>query len=199
MLGLKKKRESRIEEKITQDRKDQSEKAQFKGGTGATAEGWHEFKEPKKPNKTATFRRYREDGDAPWGIIVDWRFFKNEYDENTRQYNKPIYKMVVQYDDGNRKEYEIEWIKFAAITEIERVEIIKEEKKTVAMSQGTVTKAFRDAEGYIYSPHVGGGQVKVKGEISTQVPLLVKKDEITVTVKRENGQEFTCDSSRLNG
>ncbi len=187
-----------VESEILKFKKLESEKSRFAGGISRSEVEWHEWKEPKRQNKTATFRLYRVDGDSPWGIIVDWRFFKNVFDEGTRKVDKPVYKIVVQYDDNSRKEYEIEWIEFAKITDIERVEIIKEEKKVMAMSQGSVTKAFKDSQGYIYGNHPDGGDIKIKGEVSAKVPLIVKRDQITVTVKRENGQEFTINADRLN-
>lgn len=132
------------------------------------------------------------------GIIIDWRFYKKIFNEETRKVDKPVYKIIVLYDNGDKKEYEIEWGQFAAITDLETVEIINEDKKVLAMSQGTVNKAFMDSEGYVWGNHPDG-QVKVKGEITTKVPLIVKRHEIICTVKRENGQVFTLNADRLNG
>jgi hypothetical protein len=185
-----------IAERIEADRKQQE--GQHIGTVKADNQ-WQEYKEPVKPNKIAKFRLYRENGEAPYGLIVDKWWLRDDYDENTRTYSKKIYKIVVQYDDMSRKEYEIEYVKLGAIADIEKVEIINEDRKVLSMSQGQVNKAYRDTDGYIYSPHAAGGAVKIKGEISGKVPLLVKRDDVMCTVRRANGQTFQIHVSKLNG
>lgn len=156
---------------------------------------WIKAKKPKEQNHTAKLRVFREDGVSDGGIIIDWRFLKNEVDENTRMRNVPIYRIKVLYDGGKEKEYDIPLLEMVQITEFETVEIIKEEVEDLQLSQGKGRKAYTKS-GYAYSsPGMFG--VKDQG-LGEEFDYIAVKNEYTVTVKRPNGETLTLNSTRLN-
>lgn len=156
---------------------------------------WKRSEPPKIGNRNATFRRFREDSDSPVGIIVNWRFHKNVFNQETQKTDKPIYKITVLYDDASTKEFEIEWLEFAKITDIETVEIVEMKKEKEEMSQGRIRlPMWKGNERWIGLDK----ETQARYMTDKMKDLVVFRDRITVTVKRPNGQLYTCNADRLN-
>jgi hypothetical protein len=158
---------------------------------------WKVAKEERNANKRARMRLYQKDTDSPLALIVDWKFLKNAYDENTRAYDKPIYKLTVLHDDGTKEDVEIPLLDFSKINNYETVEIIATETRKLEKVHGKVRQTMRNKEGYAMSPHPSGGtdNVMLGGWVELKE---VKMDEIH-TIKRPNGKTLTIHNSKLNG
>jgi len=160
---------------------------------------WIEKDDIKKQNKTARMKLYQEDGTSEFGIVVDWKFFKNEYDENTRQYDNAIYSVTVLYPEKGTVIHNMPLLKFAHINNFETVEIIKTDEKKLVKVHGKVTRTPKSREGYSMSSHVSGG-TDMRPEFlgSEMVDLEEVRVETMVTVKRPSGEELRLNSDRLN-
>ena len=159
--------------------------------------GCKETKPTEKPNKMANMRLYRADGDAPYGIVIDWHFLKNVEDELTHRRDKPVYKITVQYDDETKGEFELPLIEFAQIADYETVDIIKEIKTDLVKSFGKVFRAAKNREGYTMTSNVDGS---IAGTRTGQmVEMEEHRDEIVCTIKRPNGNILVLNANRLNG
>lgn len=167
-------------------------------GREGQPEKWEPYVPPKKPNKTATFRLWRETSDEPYGLIIDWQFHKNIFNEETRKNDMPEYKIKLLYPDGSTVEKKMTWLDFAHITEIERVEIIEENRQKMAMKKGKIRVPIKNNEGYYLSQGLDGSTIVGKAS-SRAVDDVVIKDEVMVKVRRENGQTFSINANRLNG
>ena len=161
-------------------------------------EGWSDYTPPGDANKTATIKIYRENAEAPAGVIVDAKVFSStEFDEETRKYDKLIYTITCRYDDESLVDHRIEAELLSQIREIEKVEIIDEVSRTLKKVDGYVPRASTDKEGYPKRQLNGGsgfGHSEGEGEVELAV-FMVKS---TVTVKRANGQEFEMEADNLN-
>ncbi len=156
---------------------------------------WKPYTAPKMGNPTAKLKLYREDGLAEAGIVIDCKFVKNAFNENSRKYDTPIYQITVHYDNGQEKNYEIELVKFAQINEYETVEIIKQEVEEQTMVAGKGQKSYTKG-GYNFSmPGFFGVKQQAGGE---PFDLEVHRKEIHCTVKRPNGSTLRLHSSKLN-
>lgn len=158
---------------------------------------WMKEKKYKPQNHTAKLRVYRADGVSEPGIIIDWRFLKKAFNEDTRKYDIPLYQITVLYDDDTEKTYEIPIQEMTAIQEFEVVEIIKKDVEDQVLVQGRGQKPYTKG-GYSFSSpsFFGTKQQMLPGET---FDYEVKRQEITCTIKRPNGKVLTLDSSRLNG
>lgn len=178
-------------------KKDQ-ENQSLRSETAKQQEGWKEYEGVADENKTATVKIYKEDEDQEPGIIIKAKVFKdNEFNEETRKYDKLVYVITVRTDDGETKEYKIDAQRLSKITEVERVEIIKEDSRKLRKVQEYVVAPARDKDGYP-KRMLGGGTGYGTSIGDGKVPLEVFRVESTVTVKRMNGQEFEMDSKYLN-
>ncbi len=160
---------------------------------------------PKKPSKpkdlTATLKRYRDDSDSPEGLIIDWKFFKNEYDENTRKYDKPMYKLTIWYPKGqnpstSKKEVIMPLEQFAAITNRITVKILKQDKEEFELVQGFVRMKEKTKDGY---PVVGLN--KEIGFVGDAIPAVVTMHRFTAHIElpREyDSEKLIIPSDRLN-
>lgn len=174
------------------------ENASLREETQKLQDGWKEYKSPAGQNKTATVKIYKENEDDKGGVIVSVRTFKNNaFDEETRKYNKLIYKANVRYSDKETKEIEIEAEELAEIREIEKVEVIKENKRKLRKVQDYVVAPERDKEGYP-KRMLSGGSGYGANIGSDKIPLEVFMVKSTVTVRRTNGEEFEMESDYLN-
>ncbi len=156
---------------------------------------WIKSKTPKKQNPTAQMRVYREDGMAEGGLIIDSKFIKNAFNEETRKYDVPMYRIWVRYDGGVIKEHEVSLATWTQINEFETVEGIKIDKAEQEMIQGVGVKPTTKS-GYAFS---NPGFFGTKGEQTGETfDFVVKRDEIVWDVKRANGEIFTINASKLN-
>lgn len=157
---------------------------------------WIKAQQPRKMNRTATMRLYREDGLSEPGLIVDWKFIKNIENVDTRKMDVPLYQITVLYDNGDRKNYEIELGKLAEINDPEIVEIIDQKVEAQTMKQGEGRRPYTEG-GYSYAnPAFFGTKAKVgAGE---PFEYIVTRKDIVCTIKRSNGQVLTIHSDRLN-
>ena len=161
-----------------------------------TQGGWKEFVPPKDRNKTARMRLWRKDTDQEFGVIIDWKHLKFDYDEATRKYDKDIYKINILKADGTHEEHEIPLIEFSKMNDFETVEILKSDKKTMIKSHGDVYVSGVDKNGYTMAANLDR---TISGfRTSTKVPM----NEMTTTceclIRRPNGQELTISNTRLN-
>jgi len=175
-----------------------NENSSLRKETAKMEKGWAEYESPKDRNSTATLKIYREDADAPACAITKITTFKNNaFNEETRKRDKLIYTVSTMDKDGNVKDLKMDAVDFAAMKEIEEVEIISEDSRVLKKVDGHVSSPELDRDkfpkrmldgGSGYGTNVGGGKV----------PLEVFKVESTVTVKRENGQEIQMEAKYLN-
>jgi hypothetical protein len=166
--------------------------------TAKQQEGWGEYTPPSDENKTATVKIYRKDADSPAGVVIKAVTLKNNaFDEETRKYDKLIFKATVRYDDGETEDMEIDGMEFAKMQEIEQVEIIKEDTRKLRKVAGYVPSPDTDKQGFP-KRMLSGGSGYGSSIGSGKVPLEVFRVESTVTVKRSNGQEFEIESDYLN-
>lgn len=155
---------------------------------------WIKARTPQKQNRIAKLKIYREDGISEPGIIIDWRFKKNAFDEISRRYDIPIYDITVLYNSGE-KHYEIPLVEMSKISEFETVEILKEEVTEQEMSDGQGRKSVND-KGYLFSnPAFFGTKGAGTGEV---FDYIVKRKETKLTIKRPNGQEMEIKNERVN-
>lgn len=186
---------SKLEEMVKQLSKDNSN---LREETAKLQEGWAEYTPPVSRNKTATVKIYREDMESPAGIITKVKVFKNNaLDPETNRYNKLIYSVDLRYDDGTTKEMKIGANELAAIKEIEKVEIVKEDRRNLRKVDDYVPLADRDSKGYPKRVLTGGSPWGVSVG-SGQIPIEVFMVKSTVVVRRKNGQEFTMEADYLN-
>lgn len=161
-------------------------------------EGWAEYKPPSDQNKTATLKVWREDADSPAGVVIKLATFKNNaFNEETRKNDKLIYSVTVCYDDGSLKELKIDASDFSKIREIEKVEIVKEDSRTLKKVEDYVTAPEFDKQGYPKRMLDGGGGYG-HSTGANKVPLEVFMVKSTVTVRRKSGQEIQMESDNLN-
>jgi len=175
-----------------------AENSTLRQETRKLQEGWAEYKSPVGENKTATVKIYRKNAESPAGVIVKVIVFKNnEFNEETRKYDKLVYTVTLRYDDGTTEDIKIDAMELSKIREIEKVEIIKENSRTLRKVQEYVPYAEKDREGYpkrILSGGSGYGTSVGTGKVPLEV-FMVKSD---VTVRRNNGQEFEMSADFLN-
>lgn len=156
---------------------------------------WVKSHEPKKANSMASLRVYRADGLAEGGIIIDWKFVKNAFNEESRLWNIPMYQITVLYDSGEQKKYEIPLLQMVQINEFEKVEIIKQDVVEQKRSTGKGQKPHTN-NGYSFSnPAMFGTKQMTPGE---EFDYIETRKDITCTIKRPNGSILTIHSDRLN-
>jgi hypothetical protein len=175
-----------------------SENSNLREETSKLQEGWAEYKPPKDQNKTATLKVYQKDSDSPAGLVIKLTTFKNNaFNEETRKNDLLIYNVLVRYDDGTTEDLKIEAVEFAKIQEIEKVEIVGEDRRILKKVDGFVPMPEYDKQKYPKRT-LDGGSGFGRSIGSGQVPLEVFRVESTVTVKRKNGQEFQMEADYLN-
>jgi len=166
--------------------------------TAKLQEGWADYTPPTKANKTATLKVYRKDADSPAGVVVKCYTFKNNaFNEETRKNDKVIFTVTLRYDDNTTEELKMDALDFTKIREIEKVEIVKENTRTLRKVEDYIVAPERDREGYPKRV-LDGGTGYGRNIGSNQVPLEVFMVKSIVTVKRKNGQEFEMDGDFLN-
>jgi hypothetical protein len=161
-------------------------------------EGWQEYVPPAQRNKTATLKIYRENASANPAVITKVITFKDsDWNEETHKFDKLVFTVTLRYDSGETKEIQMAADILTKIREIEEVEIIKEDRRTLRKVDGYVVVPNRDNEGYPKRElSASGGYGHSIG--ANKVPLEVFTVKSDVTVKRKNGQEFQMDSAYLN-
>lgn len=156
---------------------------------------WKPYQPPKKGNPTAKLKLYRIDGVSEPGLIIDWKFKANRFNEETRKNDIPVYQISVLYDDGEKKTYDIDLISMVQITELEEVEIIEQKVEDQVMVAGKGVKAFTKGGYNFSSPGFFGVKQQAGGE---QFDLEVHRQDINCVIKRPNGKTLKIHSSRLN-
>lgn len=155
---------------------------------------WIKAKQVKKENPIANLRVYRADGDSEGGLIVSWKWIRNNEDPDTRKRNVPIYKVTVMYNE-ELKTVEIPLLDMMQINEFEKVEIIKLVREPLKKVDGFGQKAYNKG-GYSFSDP---GMFGVKGQqVGDRFEYEVYRDEVNCTVKRPNGKTFEINANYLN-
>lgn len=155
---------------------------------------WIKSKQVKKQNPVAKLRVYREDGLSEGGIIVDWRFVKNVFNEETRRFDVPLYQITVRYETEEKK-YELPLTQIMQINEFENVEIIKQDIENVERVTGFGQKAYNKS-GYNFSDP---GMFGVKGQMSGETfEFKETATNVICTVKRPNGKLLVINNNQLN-
>lgn len=155
---------------------------------------WKPVKPIVKRTYTATLKRWQKDGNYEnrTGLIIDWKFLKNVFDEITRKHDKPVYKITLRYKGGETEDCEILWEDFAKISDIEVVEILENDTQTFEKVTGKKRTNFIMKDGYktlLPSDRAGQGDV---------IELKETKDITMMTVKLEDGEVITLNALRLN-
>lgn len=160
---------------------------------------WQDVGANKKRSHTATFKLWRSDTDKEFGLIVDWKHLRFEYDENTRQHDKDIYKVTLLHADDSREDVEMPLRAFGAIIDTETVDIMEMDKVQQVAKMGSIKRSPKSRDGYTLSsvPGISSGDL-VRPDTGEWVDQLVTRDKITCTVRRKNGQVFKIDANRLN-
>lgn len=156
---------------------------------------WKPYKAPTLGNPTAKLRLYREDGLADPGLVIDWKFKTNAFNETSRKYDTPIYQITVLYDNGEKKNYDIELVKLVQINEFEVVEIVKQTVEEQVMVAGKGQRAFTKGGYNFSSPGYFGVKQQAGGE---QFDLEVHRKEVNCIIKRPNGKTLEIHVDRLN-
>lgn len=158
---------------------------------------WKTFEETKDRKHTAWLKLYRENPMDEAGVIVGFR--ESKVNRDAKGYIlSTMYQIDVLYKDGV-KQHEIPLVQFGGITDREQVEIVEFKKEKRVKSHGKVAKAMKDKSGYTYSS--GGileGDPNAGKQTSELVDLLEIRDEITVTIKRIDGQTHKMNGKYLN-
>ena len=158
---------------------------------------WEEESEERKQNKTARMRLFQEDGNSEFGLIIDWKFLKNERREDIDGVKVvQMYEITVAYEGDKVEKHTIPLIDFVRINDLETVEIIATEEKVLTKKHGKVRRVAKNREGYAMSPHVEGGTDFVM--LGDWVDLKETKVLTIHTIKRPNGQTLKINNSRLN-
>lgn len=155
---------------------------------------WRSADKSGEKNKTASFKIWRDEENDKSGIVIDWKFIRNDFNEEFRKHNTPIYRITVMFDDGSKQDVEMSLVDFASISEREIVEITRWKKEKIFRNMGYIRKTKKDREGYTLTS--GDNIPAQKSEVT--VPLNEWKDHIMVDIKRPNGQTFTINADRLN-
>lgn len=153
---------------------------------------WKEVKAPIKRNKTVHFKLYRPDGDTQLGLVKDWRWLKDMKDENGKMY--PLYEITCLYGDNTETKFQIPLMDFIKVADLEKCEVIEEDRKKLVKVHGKVRIAPQTKDGYTISA-MAGYDVPQGGDY---VDLEETKDEVFVTIKRDNGQTFRVNVNRCN-
>jgi len=161
--------------------------------------GWEEYVEPKKANRTATIKIFKEDADQPEKFIIDWKHKKFIYKDvpasdggYTSIIDKDIYNITLLNADDTEEIVEMPLPTFARINEHVVVEIISQEKKMFAKNQGKVSKTHQDKEGYRLAK---SGAVVKTDEV---VDLIVKMPKTVCTILFPDGRKREIPADRLN-
>lgn len=156
---------------------------------------WIKSKQLKKPNPTASMRVYRADGDSEAGLIIDWKYLKKAFNEETRAFDIDIYRVKVLFDRGEEF-VDMPLSQMVQINEFEKVEIIKQETEEKEMITGVGQKAMTQS-GYAFSsPGFFGTKGQMTGEDFNYV---VKKKDTICTIKRPEGKgTLVLNADRLN-
>ena len=166
--------------------------------TSKLEKGWAEYESPIARNKIATLKVYRKDADAPAGVIIKLVTFKNNaFDEETRKRDKLIYTLTIMYDNNEIEDLKMDAREFAEMKEIEEVEIIGEDSRTLKKVDGYVRKPNMDKDKFPKRVLSGGSGYGMNIG-SQKVSLNIFMVKSTVTVKRSSGQEITLESDYLN-
>jgi len=154
---------------------------------------WKKHEAAKRENKTATLKVYAEDSNQDPGLVIDYKFIKNDFDENTRRYDKPLYRIDCLLADGSIRQHDVILTDLAQIAERETIEIVEMKTEEQVKSSGKIKVPARK-NGYIMSKM---GDVKDMGTESV-VEALVFRTTGTAVCKRASGQKFEIDINKLN-
>lgn len=161
-----------------------------------TSDGWHEEKESSDV-KFARIKVYQEDTNSEKGLIVDWKFLKNEFNELTRKHDKQIYELTVKYKDREKK-VNMELLDFTRIKDYEEVKILSTESKKMVKVTGKVRRAMQDKSGYTRSVFAGSGGAVDRPIVGDFVDEKVERIESFHKVQLQNGEILEINNSRLN-
>lgn len=158
---------------------------------------WQDLGAVKDRKHTAKFKLWRDNTDEPFKMIIDWKYLRMDYDEATRAYDKPIYKITLQDDEAKTSFTELTLKQFSEILDSETVDIVKMDKIQQGVKLGKVRKAAQK-EGYTLSPGVNLSGLELHNQSQPFVDDIVTRDKIICTVRRQNGLQFEINADRLN-
>jgi len=157
---------------------------------------WAEFKEVDTQNQTATLKLWQPTMDKEAKLIIAQDYLRNDLDEATRTNTKLIYRIRTLDSKGNEESVEADSVTLSAINQTERVEIIKNDRKKMLKTDGTVIVTPKDKKGYtvrrVDSNRYGNA------DSGFEVPLEVVKYREIFTCRRKSGQEFIINGIYLN-
>lgn len=156
---------------------------------------WTKVREVKKGNPTARIKIFREDGDSAPGVLIDWKFLKHGFNEETRRNDILIYRITVLYEGGEKKQFDVPWIDVISGEEFETVEIIKQDIEPQEMRKGFGELPV-NKNGYMLSNPGFFGTKQQASDGSFE--YVVTRKVVVCTVKRPNGEILVLDASRLN-
>src|SRR3990167_4031249 len=151
---------------------------------------WMDAPIPKKRVFTANFKLYRDSADEDYGLVIDWWRLRYEMDIDTGKKDKAIYRIVCLYENGERKEIDLQYTEFVQITEQETVEISEwEEKERVLIVDKRGIRRAGVKDGYTMSAGKDlPGIESARYATSDFVPYTVHAVDRIATMKRANGQ-----------
>lgn len=157
---------------------------------------WQEYHPPKPKNKTARFKLWRADSGEEYGLIIDWHFHKNMFNEETRKHDDPLYIVKLLYSDGTTKDVEMLWRDFAKILDFEICEVVKTDMRKLRKVHDRVRVPVRNKDGYVLSRSVDGAVTGILSAVEVETDEI--RDDGDATCLRNSGQQFTVNISRLN-
>ena len=157
---------------------------------------WNEEQIMKKRTHTSWLKLYQPTSDEEPGLIVYWKRYELIRNKLTGRIDNEIYTIKCLYPDGELKEFRITLLELAQIHNREKVEGIDIKKKKLVKIHGKVRRSAKDKEGYTRSANVVDGVEEKEG--GAWVDLREVKDQVTVTIKRKNGQTYTMPDKYLN-
>lgn len=158
---------------------------------------WREVKE-QKGVKTARMRLYREDTNSEFGLVLNKKFLRYDFNEETRRKDLSIYEILLKYPDGEKK-IEMPLKEYIGINDFETVQIIDTESKKLVKSVGKIKRALRDEKGYTRSAFPGTGGSVDRPLFGDYVDEEVERIESFHTIKRPNGETLLVHNDQLNG
>lgn len=140
---------------------------------------------------------YRENADEEYGLIVKWEKYKTITNELTGAIRQELYRITCLYPNDSTKEFTIPLLDLARISDREKVEVIKIDRKKLVKIHGKVQKSIVDKEGYTRSANISDPEIQGE-KTGNWVDLREVRDETTVTIKRNSGQTYTMSDLYLN-
>lgn len=172
------------------------ENQKLKEDIGLSQSEWRELKPVKPENKRCQLRKWRNTTDENWKLVVNMKHVRFEWDEETRRYNKDIYRLTLldYLGDGETSTVEIPYEMLKDCSNNANFEVIEEKKVELAISQGKRPRTATTMDGkhkVYWSPSYNDPNITGR-QSQEMVEMIVTRDSGTYTLKciDKEGQGF---------